>query len=166
HRPQGDRSGARGARCANLRHHRPSHEGLAAGFRRCARFEKPPAVGEPRGVLRAIVAAEVSSGAKGRRYMSAKIEYTDEPLGQVQVVAALLPSPAELATASPRCFTRDYELGRSTTVRELERDVLGSDYGATSWTTRDEARTVAELLGLRPDMRLLDVGAGAGWPGL
>ncbi|MCP5279044.1 MAG: hypothetical protein H6935_11875 [Thiobacillus sp.] len=29
--------------------------------------------------------------------MSAKIKYTDEPLGKVQVVADFLPSPAELA---------------------------------------------------------------------
>ena len=65
-----------------------------------------------------------------------------------------------------RCFTRDYELGRSAAVRDLERNVLGCDYGATSWTTRDEAATVANLLRLRPRARLLDVGAGAGWPGL
>jgi len=29
--------------------------------------------------------------------MSAKIKYTNEPLGQVEVVADMLPSPAELA---------------------------------------------------------------------
>jgi ubiquinone/menaquinone biosynthesis C-methylase UbiE len=68
--------------------------------------------------------------------------------------------------APKRCFTRDYELGRSAAVRDLERNVLGCDYGATSWTTRDEAGTVVDLLGLRPRLRLLDVGAGAGWPGL
>ena len=33
-------------------------------------------------------------------------------------------------------------------------------------TTRDEARQMAMLLGLQPGIRLLDVGAGAGWPGL
>lgn len=68
--------------------------------------------------------------------------------------------------APRRCFTRDYEIGGSAVVRDLERSVLGCDYGATSWTTRDEAGTVADLLGLRARMRLLDVGAGAGWPGL
>ncbi len=71
------------------------------------------------------------------------------------------------ANATPRrCFTRDYELGRFAAVREIERAVLGCDYGATSWTTRDEARIVADLLGLRTRVCLLDVGAGAGWPGL
>jgi predicted DNA binding CopG/RHH family protein len=29
--------------------------------------------------------------------MSAKIKYTDEPLGKVEVIADMLPSPAELA---------------------------------------------------------------------
>jgi len=65
-----------------------------------------------------------------------------------------------------RCFARDYELGRSAAMRDLERSVLGCDYGGTSWTTRREAGRIAELLELRPGVRLLDVGAGAGWPGL
>ena len=64
------------------------------------------------------------------------------------------------------CFARDYELGRSAAMRDLERSVLGCDYGGTSWTTRREAGRIAELLGLRPGVRLLDVRAGAGWPGL
>ena len=51
-------------------------------------------------------------------------------------------------------------------MRELERCVLGCDYGATSWTTRAEANRIAELLELRKGTRLLDVGAGSGWPGL
>ena len=63
-------------------------------------------------------------------------------------------------------FERSYALGRAAAVRELERCVLGSDYGATSWTTRSEADRVARRLALRPRVRLLDVGAGSGWPGL
>jgi cyclopropane fatty-acyl-phospholipid synthase-like methyltransferase len=63
-------------------------------------------------------------------------------------------------------FARVYELGRSTELRALERSVLGSDYGATSWTTRREASQIAELLDLQPSARLLDVGAGSGWPGI
>lgn len=34
------------------------------------------------------------------------------------------------------------------------------------YTTGDEAYRMAVLLGLRPSVRLLDVGAGSGWPGL
>jgi ubiquinone/menaquinone biosynthesis C-methylase UbiE len=63
-------------------------------------------------------------------------------------------------------FARSYELGRSPVVRELERSVLGCDYGGTSWTTRHEAVRVAEMLELRPQKQLLDLGAGSGWPGL
>ena len=49
---------------------------------------------------------------------------------------------------------------------EIERAVCGCAYGGTSWTTRDEADRIAQHLRLRPGMRLLDVGAGSGWPGL
>jgi ubiquinone/menaquinone biosynthesis C-methylase UbiE len=48
----------------------------------------------------------------------------------------------------------------------IERAVCGCDYGGNSWTTRDEAHRIAELLELRRGMRVLDLGAGAGWPGL
>ncbi len=44
--------------------------------------------------------------------------------------------------------------------------MLGCDYGGTSWTTRREADRVGALLALAPGKRLLDVGSGAGWPGL
>jgi len=49
---------------------------------------------------------------------------------------------------------------------DVEREVMGSDYGATSYTTRAEAERIGQLLDLRPGIRMLDVGAGAGWPGL
>ena len=75
---------------------------------------------------------------------------------------------AQVTTLRRNCarFSRDYELLGSIPMRHLERTVLGCDYGATSWTTRREAARTAELLGLNARMRLLDVGAGAGWPGL
>ena len=63
-------------------------------------------------------------------------------------------------------FANDYRLGRAEVVREIERRVCGCDYGGTSWTTRDEAQRLGELLGLAPGVRLLEVGAGSGWPGL
>ena len=37
------------------------------------------------------------TGGKGKRYMKAKIRYTDEPIGKVKVIADFLPSPEELA---------------------------------------------------------------------
>ena len=59
-----------------------------------------------------------------------------------------------------------YQLVQAPIKREIERAVCGCDYGGTSWTTRREAEQVGELLGLAPGRRLLEVGAGSGWPGL
>ncbi len=63
-------------------------------------------------------------------------------------------------------FADDYRLGQAGIMRAIERRVCGCDYGGTSWTTRDEAQRLGELLGLAPGVRLLEVGAGSGWPGL
>jgi len=63
-------------------------------------------------------------------------------------------------------YAKYAECRRSVAMRELERSVCGCDYGSTSWTTRFEAERIAQLLELGPAKRLLDVGAGSGWPGL
>jgi SAM-dependent methyltransferase len=63
-------------------------------------------------------------------------------------------------------FAKEGELHLSAVMLEIERAVLGCDYGGTSYTTRDEADRVAGLLGLAPGRRLLELGAGSGWPGL
>ncbi len=65
-----------------------------------------------------------------------------------------------------RAFAESYEVSGLAAMREIERSVLGCDYGGTSWTTRRQAEEIVERLGLRPGVRLLDVGSGAGWPGL
>ena len=36
-------------------------------------------------------------GGKVKKYMTAKIKYTDEPLGKVKVISDFLPPPEELA---------------------------------------------------------------------
>jgi len=51
-------------------------------------------------------------------------------------------------------------------MKALERAVLGSDYGGTSWTTRQQVDSVFSHLELNPDSRLLEVGSGSGWPAL
>jgi len=51
-------------------------------------------------------------------------------------------------------------------MRDLERSVYGCEYGNTSGTTRLEAEHISRLLELRPATKLLDLGAGSGWPGL
>lgn len=49
---------------------------------------------------------------------------------------------------------------------EIEQTACGCDYGGTSWTTRNEALKLSELLALNPGRSFLDIGAGSGWPGL
>ena len=63
-------------------------------------------------------------------------------------------------------FSKRYRLARSAVMQGIERTVCGCDYGGTSWTTRREACAIKEMLNLRPGLRLLEVGAGSGWPGL
>jgi SAM-dependent methyltransferase len=47
-----------------------------------------------------------------------------------------------------------------------EREALGSDYGGNGYTSRAQADQLLELLALGECDRLLDLGAGCGWPGL
>ena len=47
-----------------------------------------------------------------------------------------------------------------------EREALGSDYGASGYTTLAQADALVEQLALGPGSRLLDVGSGCGYPGL
>lgn len=63
-------------------------------------------------------------------------------------------------------FAQAYQQSQAPVMREIERVVCGCDYGGTSWTTRDEAEHVGQLLRLGPGRRFLDLGAGTGWPGL
>ena len=51
-------------------------------------------------------------------------------------------------------------------MRLIERAVIGGDWGANGYTTVRQADLLAQLLHLRPGMRLLDLGSGRGWPGL
>ena len=73
-------------------------------------------------------------------------------------------------TTEERTLTEDfraqYQRHQSPVLRTIERKACGCDYGGTSWTTRDEADRICGLLDLRPGQRLLEVGAGSGWPGL
>src|SRR4029078_1364085 len=63
-------------------------------------------------------------------------------------------------------YAKYAELHRSAAMRDLERSVCGCAYGSTSWTTRQEAERIAQLLEQGAPAKLLDVGAGTGWPGL
>ena len=63
-------------------------------------------------------------------------------------------------------FAARYREERVDVVREIERRVIGGDWGANGYTTISQADDLADRLGLRRGDLLLDVGAGRGWPGL
>ncbi len=73
-------------------------------------------------------------------------------------------SPEERAQAAR--FSQTYIDGTAPAMRAIERHVCGCDYGGTSWTTAGQSARLRDLLALRPGVRLLDVGAGSGWPAL
>lgn len=63
-------------------------------------------------------------------------------------------------------FDANYRVAAEPVMLRIEREVTDSDYGASSYTTRGQADRLASLLDLAPDKHLLDVGSGAGWPGI
>lgn len=63
-------------------------------------------------------------------------------------------------------FADEYRRAQTPIMLDLERAVCGCDYGGTSWTTRDEAEQMGRLLELGEGKRLLEIGAGSGWPAL
>ncbi len=63
-------------------------------------------------------------------------------------------------------FSKKYAIIRSPLLRRLECAICGSDYGATSYTTLEQARALHARLALQPGEHLLEIGAGSGWPGL
>jgi ubiquinone/menaquinone biosynthesis C-methylase UbiE len=63
-------------------------------------------------------------------------------------------------------FDLAYRRGQLAVVQAVERAVCGCDYGGTSWATQGEAGRIADALELAPGVRMLEVGAGSGWPSL
>ena len=63
-------------------------------------------------------------------------------------------------------FSAKYKFFGSELLRKIERSNCGCDYGATSFATLKQIDDLGTKLGLRPGKRLLEVGAGSGWPGL
>ncbi len=58
-----------------------------------------------------------------------------------------------------------YSPVRSRAARQLEQAALGHAVGLNGYTTLEQAQVLTDCLELSPDRRLLDVGAGRGWPG-
>ena len=63
-------------------------------------------------------------------------------------------------------FQQRYRDTPSLLVRQIERRVIGGDWGANGYTTMTQADTLATELDLSAGDRLLDLGTGRGWPGL
>jgi len=63
-------------------------------------------------------------------------------------------------------FDARYRIVEEPVMRRINRAVIGSGYGATSYTTHNQADLLADLLDLAPGKLLLDFGSGAGWPGI
>ena len=63
-------------------------------------------------------------------------------------------------------FAERYRVAPAEVSRRVELAVIGGDWGANGYTTRTQADLLGHELGLRPGTRLLDLGAGRGWPGL
>ena len=70
------------------------------------------------------------------------------------------------AQACACCFESQHELHAHPAMRALEREVLGCDFGGTSWTTKSQADLIPAALGLGRQSHLLEIGAGTGWPGI
>jgi SAM-dependent methyltransferase len=63
-------------------------------------------------------------------------------------------------------FRDRYGEDRTDVVLRIERAVIGGDWGANGYTTMAQADLLGDTLGLASGVRLLDLGAGRGWPGL
>ena len=63
-------------------------------------------------------------------------------------------------------FAQRYRVGPAEVSRRVELAVIGGDWGANGYTTMAQADQLGRELRLGPGARLLDLGAGCGWPGL
>ena len=63
-------------------------------------------------------------------------------------------------------FTDRYSAGASPALDTVERKAIGAVVGANGYTTLAQAEHLVKVLHLEPGTRLLDIGAGRGWPGL
>ncbi len=63
-------------------------------------------------------------------------------------------------------FAAVYERTLSPAMQAVERSVCDCDYGGNIWLSREQAEYFGTCLQLKAGMRLLDLGAGSGWPAL
>jgi len=63
-------------------------------------------------------------------------------------------------------FSERYRIATGGPASEVEQQVIGAVWGVNGYTTRDQADVLGDRLVLSPASRVLDLGAGRGWPGL
>ena len=63
-------------------------------------------------------------------------------------------------------FNSFYQLSTHDVFRKIEQHACGCCYGGNSWTTKEQAEYIGQKLDLSSKSSLIDLGAGAGWPGL
>src|SRR5258708_4028976 len=63
-------------------------------------------------------------------------------------------------------FAQKYRVSTSGPASDVEQQVIGAVWGVNGYTTRAQADVLGDRLALSPASRLLDLGAGRGWPGL
>jgi cyclopropane fatty-acyl-phospholipid synthase-like methyltransferase len=75
-------------------------------------------------------------------------------------------SPDDAVPAGFEDFDLAVRRHRMPVERLVSREVFGSNAPVYGYTTPAQAESLVTHLGLRPRMRLLDIGAGRGWPAL
>jgi SAM-dependent methyltransferase len=65
----------------------------------------------------------------------------------------------------PAQFQERFLLVTDPAMIRAERLAIGGDYGASSYTTIEQADELGRILRLGAKRKLLDVGSGSGWPG-
>jgi SAM-dependent methyltransferase len=81
-------------------------------------------------------------------------------------LAGSRPASSRDERAARARFEERYSIRTGDVNARIEREVIGSDWGANGYTTVRQADELGRRLNLGPGRRLLDVGTGRGWPGL
>jgi len=72
----------------------------------------------------------------------------------------------ESELAMKKRFEGAYVNAQTSTMKSIERQVCGCDFGGNSWTSKEQADALIKLIGIDATSSLVDLGAGTGWPGL